>query len=50
MYKLAINGGKMIREQPFSKHPIIGDEEKKQIRSYLTNYQNHINKLLYKLS
>ena len=35
MYKLAINGGKMIREQPFSKHPIIGDEEKKQILEVL---------------
>lgn len=35
MKKLAINGGKPIREKPFPKHPIIGDEEKKAVLDVL---------------
>ena len=35
MNKLAINGGTKTRNQPFPKHPIIGDEEKKQVMEVL---------------
>ena len=32
---LAIKGGKKLRSHPFPKHPIIGDEEKKQVLDVL---------------
>lgn len=35
MKKLAINGGSKTRVKPFPKHPIIGDEEKKQVMEVL---------------
>jgi len=35
MTNLAINGGPKTRSQPFPKHPIIGDEEKKQVMEVL---------------
>ncbi len=35
MKKLAINGGPKIRERPFPKHPVIGEEEKKQVMDVL---------------
>ena len=35
MNKLAINGGPKVRNQPFPKHPIIGEEEKKQVMEVL---------------
>ena len=35
MSKLAINGGPKTRPKPFPKHPIIGDEEKRQVMEVL---------------
>jgi len=35
--KLAIKGGPKIRDVPFPKHPIIGDEEKNQIAEVLNS-------------
>lgn len=35
MKNLAINEGEKVRKTPFPKHPIIGDEEKKQISDVL---------------
>ena len=35
MAKLALKGGQKIRTLPFPKHPIIGDEEKKQVLEVL---------------
>ena len=32
---LAINGGKKLRSIPFPKHPIIGEEEKRQVLDVL---------------
>jgi len=33
--KLAINGGEKVREDPFPKHPVIGDKEKKAVMEVL---------------
>jgi len=33
--KLALNGGKKVRERPFPKHPVIGIEEKNEILEVL---------------
>lgn len=33
--KLAINGGKKVREKPFPRHPIIGENEKKAVMGVL---------------
>lgn len=35
MEKLALNGGPKIRQNPFPKHPIIGDDEKSQLLQVL---------------
>ena len=35
MEHLALNGGVKIRKKPFPKHPIIGDEEKRQVLEVL---------------
>jgi dTDP-4-amino-4,6-dideoxygalactose transaminase len=35
MANLAICGGSKVRSIPFPKHPIIGDEEKKQVNEVL---------------
>lgn len=37
MAKLAINGGKKLRETQFPKHPMLGDEEKNQILEVLNS-------------
>ena len=37
MNKLAINGGEKTRHNLFPKHPIIGDEEKKQVMEVLNS-------------
>jgi dTDP-4-amino-4,6-dideoxygalactose transaminase len=33
--KLAIKGGPKVRNKPFPKHPIIGEEEKKEVMEVL---------------
>lgn len=37
MAKLAIKGGKKVRENAFPKHPMIGEEEKKQVLEVLNS-------------
>jgi dTDP-4-amino-4,6-dideoxygalactose transaminase len=35
MPKLALLGGKKVREKPFPPHPVLGEEEKKQVLEVL---------------
>ena len=35
MAKLALCGGKKVREKPFPPHPIIGEEEKRAVMAVL---------------